>query len=212
MHIQTKKRRVALILTSVLLLSILTILGAIYLPVHGEQHIYDAVIRLHVLANSDSERDQSLKLQVRDAVLAVTTQALSGCSSRDDAAARLQTIIPALTATAEQALRDQGCEDSVCIVLGQEDYPTRNYEAFCFPSGEYLSLRVMIGEAQGQNFWCVLFPPLCTSAATVEKKQAEDEFIAVGLSKDQYAIITETENSKYKLRFKFLEAIQDWFS
>jgi stage II sporulation protein R len=211
MYIKTKKHLAALIITAgVLLVSI--VLGAICLPVHGEEQIYDAVIRLHVLANSDSEQDQALKLSVRDAVLAATTNALGDCADRAEAAARLQALIPTLTQIAEQTLRNKGCEDNVRIVLGQEDYPTRNYEAFCFPSGEYLSLRVMIGEAQGQNFWCVLFPPLCTSAATVDKQQAEEEFIAVGLSKDQYAIITETENTKYTLRFKFLETIQDWFS
>jgi stage II sporulation protein R len=69
----------------------------------------------------------------------------------------------------------------------------------------------MIGEAEGQNFWCVLFPPLCMTAATVKKEEAEEEFIAVGLTPDQYAIITETENTKYKLRFKFLEVLQGWF-
>ena len=212
MHTKTKKRHGALILTLILSLALLTVLGAIYLPVHGEGDIYDAVIRLHVLANSDSQEDQALKLQVRDVVLAVTTETLDGCADRAEASARLQAIIPALTETAEQTLRQNGCADSVSILLGEEEYPTRNYESFCFPAGEYLSLRVMIGEAQGQNFWCVLFPPLCMSAATVEKEQAEEEFIAVGLSKDQYAIITETEDTKYKLRFKFLEALQDWLS
>lgn len=210
MHTKANKRRGALILTSILLLGILTVLGAIYLPVHGEAQIYDAVIRLHVLANSDSEQDQALKMQVRDAVLAVTAPALEVCADRAQAKERLTALIPVLTEVAEQTLRHEGCEDSVSILLGEEEYPTRNYESFCFPSGEYLSLRVMIGQAKGQNFWCVLFPPLCMSAATVDREQAEDEFIAVGLSKDQYAIITETENTKYKLRFKFLETLQGW--
>ena len=212
MHIKTSKRPVALILTLAILLVALSVLGAIYLPVHGEEQIYDAVIRLHVLANSDSEQDQALKLQVRDAVLSVTTEALEGCADRDEAERRLKDLLPALTTTAEQTLRENGCEDEVSVALGQEEYPTRNYDSFCFPSGEYLSLRVMIGEAKGQNFWCVLFPPLCMSAATVTSEEAEEEFIQVGLSKDQYAIITETENTKYKLRFKFLETLQDWFS
>ncbi len=208
MHIQTKKRCIwgAALLT----LTLLVLLGAIYLPVHGEEEVYDAVIRLHVIANSDDEKDQALKLQVRDAVLSVTTKELDGCEDRAEAEKRLTALIPTLTQAAEQTLREAGCEDGVTVVLGKEDYPTRSYEAFCFPSGEYVSLRVMIGEAEGQNFWCVLFPPLCMSAATVEKEQAEEEFISVGLSRDQYAIITETQNTKYKLRFKFLETLQGW--
>ena len=210
MHIKTKQGRIALTL-SVVLLVFTFILGATVLPVHGEEEIYDTVIRLHVLANSDSEEDQALKMQVRDAVLGVATETLEGCTDREQASERLEQIIPVLTETALQTLRENGCEDSVSITLSQEEYPTRNYESFCFPAGEYLSLRIMIGDAKGQNFWCVLFPPLCMSAATVTREEAEDEFISVGLSRDQYAIITETENTKYKLRFKFLETIQGWF-
>lgn len=211
MHIKTKPRRIGLILIVLSVIALAAAIAFAILPVHGEEKIYDAVIRLHVLANSDSEEDQALKMQVRDAVLTVATEALEGCADREEAAARLHEQIPTLTKTAEETLKNLGCEDRVTVTLSKEDYPTRNYESFCFPSGEYLSLRIMIGQAQGQNFWCVLFPPLCMSAATVTEEEAEEEFIQVGLSKDQYAIITETENTKYRLRFKFLEALQDWF-
>ena len=198
--IKQKKRRRAIVLG---LLSLLICLGAMYLPVHGEEDVYDAVIRLHVLANSDSDEDQALKMQVRDAVLTRATEALEGCADRSEAAERLTRIIPSLTAAAEETLRLEGCNDSVCVTLSTEQYPTRNYQSFCFPAGEYLSLRVMIGEAEGQNFWCVLFPPLCMTAATVSKETAE-----VGLTPNQYGIITETQNTKYKLRFKLLETLQ----
>ena len=203
--IKQKRRRRAIVLG---ILALLIGLGAVYLPVHGEQDVYDAVIRLHVLANSDSDEDQSLKLQVRDAMLTRATEALDGCADRDEAARRLTDIIPSLTATAEETLRQANCDDSVRVTLSKEQYPTRNYQSFCFPAGEYLSLRVMIGEAEGQNFWCVLFPPLCMTAATVSKETAEEEFIAVGLTPNQYGIITETQNTKYKLRFKLLETLQ----
>ena len=203
--IKQKRRRRAIVLG---ILALLIGLVAVYLPIHGEQDVYDAVIRLHVLANSDSDEDQSLKMQVRDAVLTRATEALDGCADRDEAARRLTDIIPSLTATAEETLRQANCDDSVRVTLSKEQYPTRNYESFCFPAGEYLSLRVMIGEAEGQNFWCVLFPPLCMTAATVSKEAAEEEFIAVGLTPNQYGIITETQNTKYKLRFKLLETLQ----
>ena len=203
--IKQKRRRRAIVLA---ILALLIGLGAVYLPVHGEQDVYDAVIRLHVLANSDSDEDQSLKMQVRDAVLTRATEALDDCADRDEAARRLTDIIPSLTATAEETLRQANCDDSVRVTLSKEQYPTRNYESFCFPAGEYLSLRVMIGKAEGQNFWCVLFPPLCMTAATVSKETAEEEFIAVGLTPNQYGIITETQNTKYKLRFKLLETLQ----
>ncbi len=204
-----KKKTVAFLI--LVILTALLLLGTVtYLPVHGEEEIYEAVIRLHVLAHSDSEQDQALKMQVRDAVLTLASERLSGCENREQAEERLAAMLPDLTDIARQTLDGAGCDLPVHVTLGEEQYPTRSYESFCFPSGEYLSLRVMIGDAEGQNFWCVLFPPLCMSAATVDRSKAEEEFIAVGLNRDQYAIITETENTKYKLRFKFLEVLQRW--
>ena len=205
---QKRGRRCFVIATLFALLAVLGIFT--YLPVHGEEKIYDSVIRLHVLANSDSEEDQALKLRVRDTVLSLTEEHMTSCDDREEARARLEALLPMLTEAAEATLREAGCDDTVRIELSEEDYPTRNYESFCFPSGRYLSLRVMIGEAAGQNFWCVLFPPLCLSAAA-SKEEVEEEFIAVGLSREQYAIITETGQQKYRLRFKVLEAFRAWF-
>ena len=185
------------------------IVGAMtFLPVHGESALYDAVIRLHVVANSDSEQDQALKMVVRDAVLARASEYLAGCESRAEAEEQLQSILPELELTAARTLAERGCELPVRVVLGKEEYPTRNYESFSFPAGEYLSLRVLIGQGEGQNFWCVLFPPLCSSVASVTRERAEDEFIAVGLNKQQYGIITETSDAQYKIRFRLLEVLQ----
>ena len=182
------------------------------LPLRGENAVYDSVIRLHVIAESDSETDQADKLAVRDAILPLAAQELSECESRDSAAARLQNLMPALEQAAENTLRERGCARDVAVTLGQEDYPTRDYEGFCFPAGEYLSLRVMIGKAEGQNWWCVLFPSLCLSAADGgSAEQLEEAFVAVGLTPEQYRVITESdENTTYRLRFKVLEIIEAW--
>ncbi len=207
MNTSTRKRHTRplwIALTAFFLLASLFFV-LVCLPIHGEEEIYDAVIRLHVLANSDSEEDQALKLQVRNTVLQTLEAPLRDCNDRAEAVKTLQPLIPQLQAAAEQTLREHGCSDKVHVTLSEEQYPRRSYDSFCFPAGEYLSLRVMIGAAEGQNFWCVLFPPLCLSAATVEREEAEEEFISVGLSKDQYGIITESKNTKYRLRFKFLE-------
>ena len=174
------------------------------LPVHGESEIYDSVIRLHVLANSDSDGDQAQKLLVRDRVIEVTGTLLKGAETRDEAEVILRQNLGKLREAAEEVLRQNGCFDAVAVSLGREDYPTRRYERLAFPAGEYLSLRVMIGEAAGANWWCVLFPPLCLSAATT-KKEAEEAFLAAGLTEEQYRIITDSESTKYKLRFKILE-------
>ena len=179
-----------------------------FLPIHGEEKIYDSVVRLHVLANSDSDEDQALKLKVRDKVLSYVSPLVIDCKSREEAANILFNELENIKKEARRAVLDNGYDYNVDVTLTREEYPTRNYESMSFPSGEYVSLRVMIGESEGKNWWCVLFPPLCLSAAS-DKKENEEAFISVGLTSDQYKIITETEDTKYQLRFKLLEVIED---
>ena len=188
------------------------LLGAAFaiLPIHGEAAIYDSVIRLHVLANSDSEKDQAQKLLVRDAVLVKARELLEGVSSRDEAESILRESLPAIEAVAEETLLAAGSEREVSATLGYESYPTREYESMAFPAGEYLSLRVMIGEAEGQNWWCVLFPPLCLSAAT-DARENQAVCLSAGLTDEQYRLITDNESPKYKLRFKLLELAESLF-
>ena len=118
---------------------------------------------------------------------------------------------PLIVNTAIETLRANGCEDSVNVTLGEEKYPLRQYRDLCFPSGTYLSLQIRIGEAAGQNWWCVLFPPICMSAATASKKQTEDAFVAVGFTPEQYRIITETDRVTYRVKFKILEVFDEIF-
>ena len=178
-----------------------------FMPIHGESEIYDSVIRLHVVANSDSKEDQSLKLSVRDAVLEESAELIRDCATREDAALAIQSNLDLFERTAAEVIEKEGYNYPVSVRLENEDYPSKNYESVCFPSGNYLSLQILIGEARGQNWWCVLFPPLCLSAAT-DKNAAEDAFISVGLTPDQYKIVTETDNSTYTVRFKILESIE----
>lgn len=195
---------VVLVLTAVLL-----VIGLF--PVHGESEIYDRVVRLHVLANSDSEEDQARKLKVRDAILAVTAPLLEDCTDQADAESRLRAHEEEILSAAHAALIDDGRDEAVSILFGTETYPERTYDSFCFPAGDYLSMRVCIGNAEGQNWWCCLYPPLCLGAATVSKAQAEEEFISVGLTPSQYKIITQTDKPVYRARFKLLELIRDLF-
>jgi stage II sporulation protein R len=197
------KNSVAFLLSVIFVVTLLCAL-----PIHGESEIYDSVLRLHVIANSDTQEDQELKLRVRDAILTASEDMLKSATTREEAATLIWQNIDALTNAAEQEIARCGYDYPVNITLSQEEYPTKSYESFCFPSGEYLSLRVMIGNSSGQNWWCVLFPPLCLSAAT-EKRDAEDAFIAAGLTGEQYKIITETDNVKYTARFKILEVLED---
>ena len=195
-------------LTGSVLIVMAALLFAGLMPVHGEDEIYDAVIRLHVLANSDTAEDQALKLEVRDAVLEVTAPLLEGCTDRAEAAALLERSMGDIQTAAEQVIADAGRDDPVALLLGEESYPEKDYDSFCFPAGSYLSLRVCIGEAAGQNWWCCLFPPLCLGAASVPADEAEESFLEVGLTPEQYKIITETDNPGYKIRFKLLELFE----
>ncbi len=190
-------------------LSALLLIGAFsILPIHGEAQIYDSVIRLHVLANSDSEQDQALKLVVRDAVLSYTEPLLASLSSREEAQQALTGAIPQIEQVCERALRERGCNAPVCVSLTKEEYPRRTYESIALPAGEYLSLQVQIDEAQGQNWWCVLFPPLCMSAASTN---SEVTCLSAGLTQEQYRLIADTDDTKYQLRFKILELAEQLF-
>ena len=181
-------------------------------PIHGEAAIYDTVVRLHVVANSDSDEDQSLKLKVRDAVIGVVTPAVEDCRSQSEAIEAIEAVIPDVEQAARTVVAENGYSYAVSVELGREYYPTKNYESCAFPEGEYVSLRVLIGESAGQNWWCCLFPPLCLSSASAEDKSSNEEaFISVGLTSDQYKLVPETETPKYKARFKILEAISSWF-
>ena len=191
-----------------ILIATFTIIGLYvllgFLPIHSEAAIYDNVLRLHVLANSDSSEDQALKLEVRDRILEETATLFKDCKTKDEAREAVESNLDKIREVAEQTVREAGYEYGVSVSLGEEEYPTKNYEECCFPAGEYLSLRVMIGEAEGENWWCVLFPPLCIDAAG----ESREVFAEVGLTDEQYSFITETDNPKYKVRFKLLEVIE----
>lgn len=119
--------------------------------------IAEQMIRLHVLAVSDSDEEQAVKLQVRDAVLDYLRPVLDGCGGKTDAAGTLSDALPAV----ETAARSAAGGRDVTVTLGEEYYPTRVYDGFSLPAGRYTSLRVVLGEGRGHNWWCVVYPPLC---------------------------------------------------
>ena len=185
----------------------MTILVIGLLPVHGEEKIYGEVIRLHVLANSDTEEDQALKLKVRDGILEVAGEMLSDCEDRESALNIIsnEETLNRLEISAKDVILREGYSYPVKVTVSEEEYPRRNYESLSFPAGTYTSLRVQIGEAEGQNWWCVLFPQLCLGAATADNR---DAFIEVGFTPEQYKIVTDTDEPEYEVRFKILEIIE----
>lgn len=131
----------------------------------AQQHLAGDLVRLHVIANSDSAYDQALKLRVRDRVLAVTAPLLE--DAQDQAAVRrtLSAHLQEITDAADEVLEDAGVPYTLSAQLAGEYYPTKAYDTFSLPAGHYVGLKIRLGTASGHNWWCVVFPPLCTDAA-----------------------------------------------
>lgn len=176
-------------------------------PINGETEIYNKVVRLHVIANSDSEEDQALKLAVRDAILEKVSSATENCSSREEAEDVISSMLPEIVKQAKKTLRENGSEYRVSALIGKENYPTREYGDIRLPAGNYSSLRVMIGKAEGKNWWCVLFPPLCTGTA-----KPDDTLVAAGFTPGEVRILTDSESPEYTLKFRILEIFGSLFS
>lgn len=170
------------------------------------EEIGNRVLRLHVLANSDSQEDQALKLKVRDKILECAQPLFEGTTSRDQAEAAAQAYLPQLQQAAQQEIYDQGYDYPVTVELTNVYFNTRQYETVTLPAGKYDAVQVKIGSAQGHNWWCVMFPPMCLPAAEESKELGEV------LNSDQMEIVEG--GSRYELRFKtveWLESIKNWF-
>lgn len=155
------------------------------------------LIRLHVVANSDSEYDQNVKLMVRDGVTACMENRLATAQSAREAEDVISEALPDIESAANAVLSAAGCDYRADASLGTESFPTRVYGSFALPAGEYTSLRVTIGRGEGRNWWCVVFPPLCSSA--VEMTAA-----AEALSEDSARLITG-EDAQYTVKFRVAE-------
>ena len=164
-----------------------------------QQQLSDKVLRLHVLANSDSEADQALKRKVRDSVLEAASAILADCPDRETAEQRLSAAMPEIEDAARARIAAEGRKQTVTAELRPTVFPTREYEDFTLPAGEYLALRVVLGEGEGHNWWCVVFPPLCAETTSSLSQTA----MAAGLTEEEVALITESDG--YQLKFKAVE-------
>ena len=191
-----KKRISSLILIATLALGLL---GCAVLQA-GQRQLAAKLIRLHVVANSDSDEDQAVKLRVRDAVLQAAQPYVTG----PDAEGALAENLGALERAAAKALRSLGRGDAVSVTLQNEAFPTRAYETFSLPAGVYRTLRVTIGAGAGHNWWCVVFPTLCTAASLDELETAAT---AGGFSEGEVKLITGAEDG-YVLKFRILELLE----
>lgn len=162
-----------------------------------QQDIADKVLRLHVIANSDSAEDQRVKLCVRDAVLAYCNPLLENVKTQSDVRTVLNDHMQEIVNLAQAELKRQGSADSVTAQMKEEYYPTRVYTDFSLPAGRYMGLRLRIGNAAGHNWWCVIFPPLCNGCATTKTDN---------LTADEHAFMRK-DGTKYVIRFKAAEVL-----
>ncbi|HAN21325.1 MAG: hypothetical protein A2Y15_07215 [Clostridiales bacterium GWF2_36_10] len=162
-----------------------------------ENKIYESVIRLHILANSDSDSDQQLKLKVRDAIIAESGDLFTDVESNELPLDQMEELGTQFAQIANRVISENGQNYTAQAQWGKEAYPTREYDGISFPAGEYYSLRINMGNAEGHNWWCVLFPPLCTNASSAKKS-----LINMGISNNGTKVYT---SKKYVFRFKILE-------
>ena len=165
------------------------------------ENIRENVLRLHVLAASDSEEDQRLKLKVRDAILAESSDIFDGSVDMENAVERITPKLSEIQKTAEKVIRENGFDYSVKVSLKEEFFTTRTYDKTTLPAGRYLALRVVIDSGKGHNWWCVMFPALCLPAA-----RANTDIEAVLGEKGTRLV---SKNPKYEPRFKVIEIIEE---
>lgn len=162
--------------------------------------LHENLIRLHVVANSDSEADQAVKLRVRDAITDYLAPVLAGFESREEAEEYLQAHLSDLQRIANEVLARLGSRDTAVVTLALEEFPKRIYDTFSLPSGVYESLRIRIGNAQGQNWWCVVFPQLCLPATS-------EGFDVTAAAAGFPESLTEALQGDNEIRFFFLDCL-----
>ena len=193
------------LLTNTVLVLVLTLTTAV-LPTDKDAAIYNETLRLHILANSECEVDQAIKYEIRDRILERYGEALGDAESFEDAEERIGKLIPKIENDVDTWLGEAGYDYTSEVTLGVEWYDTREYESFSLPKGYYTSVKVMLGEAEGKNWWCVMYPPLCLDVAT---EDAPSDDAVSGYSKEEYLLISD---KRYNVKFKMLEVFSDAFS
>ena len=166
--------------------------------------VKEDVVRLHILANSNSEIDQEVKLKVRDALLETNASILSDSVTKENAKEHFESSKDILLKTAKKTLKENGFNYNVKITLQEEYFNTRTYGNLTFPAGQYTALKVVLGNGEGKNWWCVMFPPLCVPTADgLETNETTADY----LTKSGEKIVNGGE--KYIVKFKFLEIYEE---
>lgn len=201
-----KNPKVKMVIILTFLLFIYTNICAISYAQNVSTDIANSVFRLHVIANSDSQEDQNLKYKVRDNLLKYMNEVCKNCSTKEQAISLVESHKDNFKQIALNTIKDEGFSYDVNINIGNFEFPTKNYGDISLPAGFYDALRVEIGEAKGQNWWCVMFPPLCfvdISSGVVPEESKE--LMEKSLTEEEFALISEQSADDIQFKFKLLE-------
>lgn len=205
-----KNPKVKMVIILSFLLFIYTSICAISYAQNISNDIADSVFRLHVIANSDSKEDQDLKYIVRDNLLSYMNKICSNCKTKQEAIDIVTENKDKFEEIAKSTIKERGFSYDVRINIGNFEFPTKNYGDISLPAGLYDALRVEIGEAKGQNWWCVMFPPLCfvdvTSGVVPEESK---EVMEENLSEEEFALVSDSSNDELQFKFKLIEFFQE---
>ena len=177
---------------------ILLLLYTVFLPLSRDGRIYSSVIRLHIPANSNSKEDIELKMDLKDSLCLFVEDMVKDCQSLNEAAGILEKERGKIASFADDFLRQRGVNYLSKVSFGKEYYPTRYYDNISLPAGEYLSLKVELGEGEGENWWCVMFPPLCLSASSPDAEVFQEGVFEAGGEKKFRFFILDFLSSLFK--------------
>lgn len=207
-------------LNFILILTILIFLYIVLLSFNYSQaisyNLSDSVFRLHIIANSDSSADQELKLKVRDKIIEYMNTLTSSSSDKKDVISMVNNHLDSFKEIALNTIKENGYNYDVNIEIGNFHFPTKSYGDISFPAGNYDALKIEIGDAIGQNWWCVLFPPLCfVNSSTGVVPDDSKNTLKENINSESYEIITEGNNSNdntsdIKIKFKIIEFLNNF--
>ncbi len=198
------------------LTSVLTLIFALTITYakNVSNDISNSVFRLHIIANSNSETDQSLKLKVRDKIITDASSLFVNCPDLDTAVKIANQNQDKLKQIAESEVKAHGFDYPIKISVGRVAFPTKTYGNITLPSGNYTALRIEIGKAKGENWWCVMYPPLCLTQGVLTVSDEANSKLKSELNSSEYDLITKQDSGAIpvEVRFKIVEIFQNIFS
>lgn len=194
-----KTRKILILMLIIVLILSFWISGVIGM----NKHISDNVLRLHILAESDNIAHQELKLKVRDRILAEFSPSLAETKNREESIALAKKLLPQIELAANDEIIKQGYAYTATATIEETSFPTKSYGNITLPAGKYQALKIVIGSGKGQNWWCVMYPPLCLIDGATEPAR---ETLKKSLTPEEYELITQSEDSiKIRIKFKIAE-------